>query len=106
MRRLLAPNFSFQPASIGAPSFFQYPHPYPVEKFLVFNDLQTGLRCKILSAIELAAESSQERTYGPFGGAICAFLFRFAVLMSAMNVHAAALPRLELQLAVCGDGWK
>src|SRR6266568_36315 len=42
------------------------PHPYFVNKFSLFMGLQEGYRCKILSAKNLAAESSRVRTYDAF----------------------------------------
>jgi hypothetical protein len=41
-----------------------YPHPYFVNKFLVFLRLRVWLRCKILSANDLRAKSSNKRSYG------------------------------------------
>jgi hypothetical protein len=42
------------------------PHPYSVNKFLVFIDIGEGLRCKILILLELFAESSFQKSYGMF----------------------------------------
>jgi hypothetical protein len=41
-----------------------YPHPYFVNKFLVFMGLQAWLRCKIVKTKELSAKSSRIRSYG------------------------------------------
>ncbi|SRR6266568_1234092 len=46
--------------------FLGTPHPYSVSKFLRFIGLERGYRCKVLSAKNLAAESSWVRTYGLF----------------------------------------
>ena len=48
------------------------PSPISVRKFLVFSDLQRGCVANFLSALDLAADSSQERTYG-LALNVCAF---------------------------------
>src|SRR6266568_234124 len=81
------------------------PHPYSVEKFLVFKGLQTGLRCKVLSAIELAAESSRVRTYGHFWGLFALFVSHCGI--DVRHERACShVPRLDLQLPVCAEGRK
>jgi hypothetical protein len=47
-----------------------YPHPYFVNKFLVFIGLQVWLRCKIVKTKELFAKSSRIRSYGTIGGRV------------------------------------
>ena len=42
------------------------PHPYFVNKFLVFLSLQTGLRCKIVKTKKFPAKSSRIRSYVTF----------------------------------------
>jgi hypothetical protein len=42
------------------------PHPYFVNKILVFFDLRVWLRCKIIKTKELFAKSSSERSYAHF----------------------------------------
>ena len=58
------------------------PHPYSVNKFLVFNRLQSSYRAKILSAMDLAADSSQERSYGLFSSRIAGFGKELAVQLT------------------------
>ena len=57
-------------ATVTGPYPFQgYPSPpYSVSKFLSLMDLEHGRVAKILRTLELAAESSQERTYGGYTG--------------------------------------
>jgi len=43
-----------------------YPHPYSVNKFLVFIDIGEVLRCKIVILLELFAESSFQKSYRVF----------------------------------------
>jgi hypothetical protein len=45
---------------------YPYPHPYSVAKILRHIELRTVVSRKILLLKDLAAESSQERTYGSF----------------------------------------
>jgi hypothetical protein len=45
------------------PDHAGYPHPYFVNKFLVFMGLQAWLRRKIVKTKELSAKSSRIRSY-------------------------------------------
>jgi hypothetical protein len=52
---------------IGQPSgHLVYPHPYFVNKILVFMSLQAGLRCKILKTMKFPAKYSWIRSYVTF----------------------------------------
>jgi hypothetical protein len=44
----------------------RHPHPYFVNKFLVFISLRAGFRCKILRTKKFPAKSSKERSYATF----------------------------------------
>jgi hypothetical protein len=53
-------------ANRGVPWMIGYPHPYFVNKFLVFLRLQVGLRRKILITKKFPAKSSRIRSYVTF----------------------------------------
>jgi hypothetical protein len=58
---------SFTVEQVGGGGIFHLggpPHPYSVDKVGVFMDLERGCRRKVSFTIELAAESSPQRTCG------------------------------------------
>jgi hypothetical protein len=48
----------------GGTPLLAYPHPISAKKYFIFKKIERGFRCKILSAKELSADSSKQRSYG------------------------------------------
>jgi hypothetical protein len=59
--------------------FLTTPTPDSVKKILIFKGLRDGCGAKILSSLDLAAESSQHWSYGPLSTVSCVFVLHCGI---------------------------
>jgi hypothetical protein len=69
----------------GYTDFRIHPHPYFVNKILVFFGLRAGFRCKIVKTKELFAKSSSIRSYEPNE----ALAFVRPIALPLISVHSS-----------------
>jgi len=72
------------------------PHPYSVKKMLVSLRLRGSMGDRVVSRLDLAAESSQERTYRPFSAKCHGGIISFGL---GVGIHSFAVSQVLLSEA-------